>query len=85
MLRMLSVLAAIFVLCMIALPGTAQAAQRGPDGIRNLDQTELSARRHVRRYNRGRYYGPYSYQPYYYRPYVYYGPAPFPVFPFFWW
>jgi hypothetical protein len=88
--KMLTVLAAIVVLCMIALPGAAKATQRGPDEVRNLDQVDLSARRYVRRYYRGRLYArPFIYRPYYYRPYyrpyVYVGPPPFPIFPFFWW
>jgi hypothetical protein len=90
MLKILTVLAAIFVFCMIALPGAAEAAQRRPDGVRNLDQVELSARRNVRRYYRSRYYArPFFYAPYYYRPYyrpyVYVPLPPFPIFPFFWW
>ncbi len=94
--RMLTALAAIVVLCMIALAGPAEAAQRGPSGVRNLDQVDLSARRYARRYYRAPFifrpfvYRPYYYaRPYYYRPYyqpyVYVPVPPFPVFPFFWW
>ena len=96
MTKMLSVLSATFVLSMVALSGQADAAQRGADGIRNLDQTEFSSvrrqRRVVRRYYGPRYYNqgpygyqPYGYQPYGYQPYGYYAPAPvpFPFFPFF--
>ena len=89
--RMFTILAAIVVLCMVALPGAAEPAQRGPDGVRNLDQYDFSARRYVRRYYRPRYYvRPYYYRyyyarPYYYRPYVYLGPPPFPVFPYILW
>lgn len=94
--KMLSILAAIFVLSMVGLSGPADAAQRGADGIRNFDQYEFSSvrrqRRVVRRsygpryYNQGSYgYQPYGYQPYGYQPYGYYAPAPvpFPFFPFF--
>ena len=91
--KMLSVLAAIFALSMIAMSGPADAAQRAADGIRNLDQYEFSSvrrRRVVRRYYAPRYYarpgyGPYGYQPYGYQPYGYYAPAPvpFPILPFF--
>jgi hypothetical protein len=97
--KMLSVLVAIFALAIVALPGPADAAQRGADGIRNLDQYEFSSARRQRRvvrryvgpryYSQPYYYGPYGYQPYGYQPYGYpyryYAPAPvpFPFFPFF--
>lgn len=91
--KMFSVLVAICALWIIALPGSADAAQRAADGIRNLDQYEFSSarrqRRVVRRYYARRYYvqpnyyGPYGYQPYGYQPYGYYAPVPFPFFPLF--
>ena len=95
--KLLSVLVAIFVLWVIALPGPADAARRGADGIRNLDEFSSAQRRRrvVRRYHAPRYYGqpdyygpygygPYGYRPYGYRPYGYYAPAPLPLpFPFF--
>jgi hypothetical protein len=93
--KMLTVLAAIVVLCMIALPGAVKAAQRGLDGVRNPDQYDFSARRYVRRYYRSPFiYRPFVYRPYYYarpyyyrpyyQPYVYVPVPPFPIFPFFW-
>lgn len=54
MLKELAVLAATFVLSMIALPGWADAAQREANGIRNLDQYELSAQH--RHHHRHGYY-----------------------------
>ena len=88
--RMLTVLAAIVVLGLIALPAAAEPAQRGPDGVRKLDQVDFSARRYVRRYYGPRFYPrPFFFRPYYarryYRPYVYFGPPPFPIFPYILW
>jgi hypothetical protein len=91
--KMLSALVAIFAFWIVALPGPADAARRGSDGIRNFDQYEFSSvrrqRRYVRRYAAPRYYvqpnyyQPYGYQPYGYQPY--YAPVPlqFPIVPFF--
>jgi hypothetical protein len=99
MFKMLSVLAAVFVVLMAALPAAADAAQRRTDGIRNPGQIELSARRYVRRYHRRyrrpyryrrysyrrRYYGPYYRRYYYYRPYYCYRPYYYRgLFPLFW-
>jgi hypothetical protein len=98
MTRIFTALAVFGTLVMLSLPATAGAANR-PDGIRNAEQTNVSAaRRHYRRYYRhhrryvrpyygGPYYGyGYGYYPRpYYRPY-YYRPAPLPFFPFMpWW
>src|SRR5688572_17388052 len=81
-------LAAVGVTAMLALPAPAVAKDRPADGVRNMEQLEVSsARRHKRRYVR-HYYGPrYSYyRPYrygYYQPYhsyaysPYYRPGPF--------
>jgi hypothetical protein len=83
-------LAAIGVTAMLALPAPAIAKDRPADGVRNLDQLEMSSarrkyRRHVRRYYAPRYYysGPryypydaYAYSPYYYRPGPFIGVGP---------
>ena len=74
MFKMLSVLAAIFVVLMVALPGAADAAQRQTNGNRNVAQNELSARRYVRRYHRPYHYRRFYYRRHYYGPYYYYSP-----------
>jgi hypothetical protein len=86
-------LAAGALLCVLALPNPADAADRRSDGVRNsIEQTEFSSRhrrwhrRHfVRRYyapHYGYYGHPYAYgygYPYYYRhrPFVGFGFGPF--------
>jgi hypothetical protein len=76
-LTLLSIVTALFFL---SLWTPVDAAPRKLDGIQNLDQVDLSARRRYRRYYRGyyrSYYGPpaYSYggYPYGYGPSPYYG------------
>ena len=91
MAKTLLALAAGASLVMLALPGSASAAERRADGIRsNIEQTEFSSM-HRRWHRRGYvvrrayrpYYGyPYAYgygYPYYYqpRPFVGFGVGPF--------
>jgi hypothetical protein len=95
MTKLFAFCAVLAVTGLLALPTPADAKKRRADGLRNVEQVEVSARRY-RRYHRHRYYGrrywgpryyayarPYYYpyyRPYYYRPY--YRPAVWP-FPFF--
>lgn len=95
--KYLAGLAGILFLLVIAVPGTAGAAQRNADGVRTAEigQYEFSGHRrsyrhrhrHVRRYYRGPRYGYYHGGPYWRPRYSYYSPyyaaAPFPFFPFF--
>jgi hypothetical protein len=67
-------LAAIGTAAMLALPAPAIATDRPADGVRNLEQLEVSSARRKKRRVIRHYYGPrYSYyRPYrygYYRPY----------------
>ena len=85
-------LAAASAIAFLSFAAPANAAPKA-DGVRNVEQVNLSARRY-HRYYRHRWVRPYYfggpiyyrygyYRPYYYRPY-YYRPAPF--FPFAaWW
>jgi len=81
--KMLAVLAALGLATLIALPAPTSAEERRADGVRNLDQIEVSSarrnkRRYVRRYRGpGVYYRPYYARPYYYDPYYAYGYYPY--------
>jgi hypothetical protein len=77
--KLLAALAAIGLTIVVALPGPSQAGERRADGIRNIDQVEVSARRKKRRYVVRRYWGPRYYYgaPYYYDPYYAYGYYPY--------
>jgi hypothetical protein len=77
MFKVISVLAAVFVVLMVSLPGAADAAQRQANGIKNPGQIELSARRYVRRYHRPYRYRRYSYRRRYYVPYYSYYYSPY--------
>jgi hypothetical protein len=94
--KLLNGLAASALLLVIALPGSADAAQRA-EGLSNAGDYEVSAqyrRRYVRpyyprRYYARRYYAPYRYYPRryyarrYYAPYRYY-PRRYYAAPYFW-
>ena len=97
--KIFAILAGLFLLVLVASPEPAKAAAQRADGVQNVEQYDVSARRrhrHVRRYLGPRHYG--YYRPYWGPRYSYYGspywgpryysPAPFPFFPFFgigWW
>ena len=78
-------LAAVGVTAMLALPAPAVAKDRPADGIRNMEQLEVSSarrkkRRYVRHYYGPRYYGGpyhYGYDAYAYSPYYYRAPGPY--------
>jgi hypothetical protein len=80
---MLAALAAIGAMALVATP--AGAAERRADGVRNVDQIEVSAQRRYYRGYRGRpyvrpryYYGrPNYYRRPYYEPYYAYGYYPY--------
>src|SRR5437899_3319445 len=83
MMKIVTGVAALAVLTVMAMPGTAGAAERRADGVRTQEQlapTEFSSqyRRWHRRHFVRHYWGPpfYAYDPYYpyYYPYRYYRP-----------
>ena len=70
----LATCAALAVTAVVAMPIPAGAAEKRADGVRNAEQTDVSAQRRYRRY--GYRYGPryrygyrYGYRPYYGAPY----------------
>jgi hypothetical protein len=81
MTKLLATCAALALTAAFTMPVPAGATEKRADGVRNLDQIEVSAkrkRRYVRRYYAPRYgyYRPYyydapyyAYAPRYYRPY----------------
>ncbi len=88
MFRMFAVLAAIFALCLMAMPNPADAAQRRADGTIVLKQKDLMAQRPNTWHKTPRYYYYYNYVPgadgrYHYRPtypydFDYYSPYYYP-------
>lgn len=66
--KVLATFAALAISTAFAMPASAASTEKRADGVRNLDQTEVSDQRRRKRYVK-RYYAPrYSY----YRPYRYY-------------
>jgi hypothetical protein len=79
MTKLLATCAAATLTAAFALPASAETTKR-PDGVRNVDQTEVSDQRRRHRRYVHRYYAPrYGYaRPYYYdAPYYAYAPAPY--------
>jgi Ni/Co efflux regulator RcnB len=78
--KLLGLCAAAAMTAAFALPAPAVAAEKRADGVRNVDQIEVSSRkrhrRHVHRYYAPRYgYRYRAYRPYYYdAPYYAYAP-----------
>src|SRR5688572_16195249 len=78
MTKLLTTCAALTLTAAFAMPVPAGATEKRADGVRNMEQTDVSARRRHRRHVH-RYYGPryrYGYaRPYYYdSPYYAYAP-----------
>ena len=85
--KLFAVLAAFALLSMIALPGSADAAQRA-EGLKGPGDYEVSAqqkKRYVRRAYPRRYYGPGPYVPGPPLPLPPPPPPPFPLLPGPWW
>lgn len=79
--KVLATFAAVAISAAFALPASAAPTEKRADGMRNLDQIEVSAKRkRHKRYVR-HYYGPRysSYRPYRYydAPYYAYSPRPY--------
>ena len=77
MTKLLTTCAALALTAAFAMPVPAGATEKRADGVRNLDQIEVSARRKRKRVVVRHYYGPrYRYaRPYYYdSPYYAYSP-----------
>ena len=78
--KVLAICAAVALTAAFALPAPAVAAEKRADGVHNMDQLEVSAkrkkhRRHVHRYHGPRYGYYRSHRPYYYdAPYYAYSP-----------
>ena len=68
--------AAVAVTAVFALPAPAVAAEKSADGVRNVEQMDVSSQRRYRRYGY-RAYGPRYYRYGYYRPYRSYYRAPY--------
>jgi hypothetical protein len=77
MTKLLTTCAAAALTAALVMPVPAGAMEKRADGVRNMDQIEVSAKRKKRRAVRY-YYGPrysYGYRPYYYdAPYYAYAP-----------
>ena len=83
MTKILASCAALALTAVFAMPVSAGATEKRADGVRNAEQTDVSAQRRYRRYGH-RYYGPryrygyrgyrYGYRPYYSAPYYAYSP-----------